>query len=395
MTAIKINQEKLTAKGAEALANICPFDAIEIIGGVMTITEGCRLCKQCLKADKDGALSLDASGVPSVWAEGEWAGISLFAEFLSGELHPVTMELLGKALELSAGRVPVTAILPGYGAAKAGEALARMGAETVFLYDHPSLEHFDAVRFTACAEDCIQKTKPAVVLFGATPAGRSLAPRVAARLHTGLTADCTSLELRGCSELVQVRPAFGGNVMAQILTKQARPQMCTVRHRMFDPPREEAARCGTVTLMPVPDAQGGTRILSVSAASAEKDLSEADVIVAVGRGCSDRKLIDQAKRLAELLGAQLGCTRPMIESGLFDAKKQIGLSGRTVKPSLFVALGISGSVQFAAGMEQAELILAVNSDPGAPIFSLAHLGLCGDVAQVLPAMIERLEGERK
>lgn len=392
MAVIKIEHSKLSAAGIEALLSACPFGAIEIIDGVLTVTEACRLCKQCLKADRDGALSLEADEPVCRTDKSAWDGICVFAEFLKGELHPVTLELLGKALELSAGKTRVTAVLPGYKAAAAADTLASMGAETVYLYDDPRLEVFDAMAFTDCAVACIKNTMPAVVMFGATPVGRSLAPRVAARLHTGLTADCTALQLRSGCELVQIRPAFGGNVMAQILTKEARPQMCTVRYRIFDPPKGPALQTGVIKAMPIPEITKGMRILSIEKMPLDKDLSEADAIVAVGRGCSDAKLIAQARRLAELLGAQIGCTRPMIEKGVFDAKKQIGLSGRVVKPSLLVTLGISGSVQFAAGMEQAGLIIAVNNDPKAAIFSLAHVGLCGDVAKLLPAMIERLEG---
>lgn len=389
---IKIDQSKITDALARALMDCCPFGAITADGeGKLQIGEGCRLCKQCLKHDTAGALSLEEDEKKVM---GRWKGICVLGEFLGGKLHPVTLELLGKAKELAAGKSPVSVILPGYGVGDAAKLICEYGADTVYTYDDACLAGFEPLRFTACIEDCIRRIRPAVVMAGATVAGRSLAPRLAARFNTGLTADCTVLSMRDGEELIQTRPAFGGNVMAQIITKAARPQMCTVRYRVFETPPREAGRKGEIIPMEMPSVELGIELIRSAIKQGGKDLSEADAIVAVGRGCASRKNIEDAKRLAELLGAQVGCTRPMVESGAFDPRCQIGLSGRTVKPRFLIALGISGSVQFAAGMEGTELIIAINNDPSAAIFSIAHVGLCCDAGEALPLLIQKIEQEK-
>ena len=234
--------------------------------------------------------------------------------------------------------------------------------------------------------------RPSSILVGATALGRSLAPKVACRVHTGLTADCTMLEMKENTDLVQIRPAFGGNIMARIVTPNSRPQFCTVRYKIFSAP-ERCAPHGEIVRMPVDGEllRTGTTILSVTQKPAEADISDAEVIVAVGRGVRSREDISLARALADRLGAQLACTRPLVEAGWFDPRKQIGLSGRTVKPKLIVTLGVSGSVQFAAGMRNSPLIVAVNSDKNAPIFDIAHYGYVGDLYQVVPLLIRKME----
>ena len=394
---IKIDQKRINKSLARMLVKGCPFDAMTIDpSGTLTINEKCRMCRICLKLDTNGALyEQRATAMSGKESGAEWnGGIFVIAEFIGGRLHPVTLELLGKARELVNGRERVCAVLPGFMTSEAAKSLAYSGADSVLVYDDARLANFDPMRFAACAEDCIVREKPAVVMIGATMAGRSLAPRLAARLHTGLTADCTALSLNERGELLQTRPAFGGNVMAEILTKHARPQMCTVRYRVFAPLKVPSKRPGEIVFMPLPDLDIGTEIVAVSDILSDKDLSDAQAIVALGRGCVGTKNIEYAKELATLLNAQLGCTRPMVENGVFDVKKQIGLSGRTVRPKYLIALGISGSVQFAAGINGTEFIIAVNSDPTAPIFQIAHVGLCCDVNEVLPRIIARIKAER-
>lgn len=387
---IRIDQSKITKDAAKLLMDVCPFAAIsQDDNGALVIGEGCRMCKQCLKADPVGALSLETAEKKPDDTD-SWSGITVVAEFLGGALHPVTLELLGKANALSEGRMPISVILIGSGTEEAAALLAKRGADDVYVYDDKALHAFEPLRFTACAEDAIRRIRPAVVMIGATIAGRSLAPRLAARFRTGLTADCTLLEMRENGELLQTRPAFGGNVMASIVTA-TRPQMCTVRYRVFDAPEKVGNSSGRISKMELPAFEGGIDIVEVFEKNTEKDLSEADAIIAVGRGCASRKNLEDAEKLAALLGARLGCTRPMVEAGHFDVKNQIGLSGRTVKPKYLIALGISGSVQFAAGMQGTELIIAVNNDPEAAIFKIAHMGFCCDAGEFLPHIIEEIE----
>lgn len=391
MAYIRIDQERVTETGAAILTGLCPFGAISGTRGNLKIDEHCRMCGQCLHRDPCHALTL-MEGAPQPAADlSGWQGICVFAEQTDGKLHPVTLELLGKALELAQGRMPVTAVLPGVDTARAAGQLCQRGAERVYVYESAELAGFDPMRYAACLEDCMKKVRPAALLVGATGMGRSLAPRLAARLRTGLTADCTGLSMREDGALVQVRPAFGGNIMAQIVTPKTRPQICTVRYRVFNAPQADIYVPGKIVRMVLPELNMGAELLDVMVRAQEQDLTEAERIVAVGRGCREKQSLYLASRMAELLGAQLACTRPMVEEGYFHAKKQIGLSGRTVKPKLLIALGISGSVQFAAGMDQAELICAVNTDPAAPIFGIAHFGFRGNVREVLPALLSRIE----
>lgn len=391
MSSIVIDAAKLTPEGIRVLVDCCPFGAINIVNGKPQIGEGCRLCKKCIKADICGAVTVVEEEHAQTTDIDGWQGICVVADFTNGRLHPVTLELLGKALELAESRQTVDVLLCGHGAFAAADNIAQYGPSNVYVYDDITLEYFDPVRYGACVEDYINRVKPAIVMFGATDVGRSLAPRMAARFSTGLTADCTKLAVRNGNELLQVRPAFGGNIMAQIITKYTRPQMCTVRYKVFDAPKTKAKDKADIIKMQVPIKQSGMEILSAHALPVDVDLSEADAIVAVGRGCANAKLVSLARELAGLLNAQLACTRPMVESGIFAPNRQIGLSGRTVKPSLIIALGISGAVQFAAGMEQSSLIVAVNKDGNAPIFNIAHVGLYGDVEKFLPEIIAKLK----
>ena len=217
--------------------------------------------------------------------------------------------------------------------------------------------------------------------------GRSLAPKVAASVHTGLTADCTMLEMKENTDLVQIRPAFGGNIMAQIITPNTRPQFCTVRYKIFSAP-QKSEPSGKVIKMDIDKGmlKSDTKVLNVVEKPKETDISDAEIIVAVGRGLKSKEYIPFVKEFAEKISAQLACTRPLVENGWFDAKRQIGLSGRTVKPKLIIALGISGSVQFAAGMRNSDMIIAVNNDKNASIFDIAHYGFVGDIYEIIPQL---------
>jgi electron transfer flavoprotein alpha subunit len=273
------------------------------------------------------------------------------------------------------------------------EKLRYYGVDKVFLYDHPAFADFRIEPYTEAFCDFIAKEKPSSILVGATNLGRQLAPRVAARCRTGLTADCTVLEMKENTDLVQIRPAFGGNIMAQIITPNTRPQFCTVRYKVFQEPKPEATAGGEIVNMTVSEKMEASAITVLSTLEKPKDIdiAEAEVIVAVGRGASTEALRAQAKELADLLGGVVACTRPLVEGNIYDAKHQIGLSGRTVKPKLIFTLGISGAVQFAAGMKSSDCIVAVNTDPTAPIFDVAHYCVVGDVNEILPKLIAKIK----
>ena len=391
MAGLYIYQEKLTPELAARLSDICPFGALKADGARLSVEAGCRMCRLCVK--KSGGVIIEQKDERPEIDKNEWRGIAVLADYSHGRLHPVTLELLGKARELAkvTGH-PVYAVLMGQDTAQAAKTVAAGGADKVFVYDSPELAEFAVEPYADAFADFIRKVKPSSVLVGATNLGRSLAPRVAARFHTGLTADCTALEMKENTDLVQIRPAFGGNVMAQIITPNHRPQFCTVRYKIFSacecPPEE-----GEIVPMTMPEAVKpyGIEIQRVTAMPAEVDISEAAVLVAAGRGVKSEEDMALAAKLAELLGGQLACSRPMVEAGIFDAKHQIGLSGRTVKPKLLITLGISGAVQFAAGIQGAECVVAVNSDPNAPIFDAAHYSVVGDLSKVLPELVGKIE----
>ena len=392
MGKLVINHHLVTPEKAQALVSVCPFGAISFENGRLDISSGCKMCKMCVR--KGGGL-VDFTEEVQTIDKTQWKGICIYADCTGGTLHRVTFELCGKARELATvtGH-PVYALLIGHNTEAAAEKLRHYGVDKIFVYDHPEFADFRIEPYTAAFCDFIDKEKPSSILVGATALGHQLAPRVAARCRTGLTADCTVLEMKENTDLVQIRPAFGGNIMAQIVTPNTRPQFCTVRYKVFAEPKPEAVPSGEIVLMEVTAQMlhTGVQVLGAVAQPKDVDISEADVIVAVGRGASGEAMREMAAELAELLGGMVACTRPLVEGNIFDAKRQIGLSGRTVKPKLIITLGISGAVQFAAGMKGADCIVAINSDPTAPIFDVAHYCVVGDVAQIVPKLIEKIKG---
>ena len=281
----------------------------------------------------------------------------------------------------------------GSGIESAAEKLLHYGVDKVFVYDDPALLDFRVEPYTAAFYDFVEKIKPSSILVGATNLGRQLAPRIAARCKAGLTADCTVLEMKENTDLVQIRPAFGGNIMAQIISPATRPQFCTVRYKVFSEPKPTDEAKGEIVKMTVtPDMMvSAIEILSAEEKPSDVDISEADVIVAIGRGAQSESMRAMAEELAELLGGMVACTRPLVEANLFDAKRQIGLSGRTVKPKFIICLGISGAVQFAAGMKSSDVIVAINTDKSASIFDVADYAIVGDVAEIVPALIAKIK----
>ena len=321
----------------------------------------------------------------------------VFAEQEEGKLSDVPFELLGKARELAAviGH-EVFALMIGSGIEKQAERLLHYGVDKVFVYDDPALLDFRIEPYTAAFYDFVEKVKPSSILVGATNLGRQLAPRIAARCKAGLTADCTVLEMKENTDLVQIRPAFGGNIMAQIISPATRPPFCTVRYKVFSEPKPTAEANGEIIRMSIGADQLASAIEIISAEEKPKDvdISEADVIVAIGRGAQSEAMREMAEELADLLGGMVACTRPLVEANLFDAKRQIGLSGRTVKPKLIICLGISGAVQFAAGMKSSDTIVAINTDKSASIFDVADYAIVGDVTEIIPTLIAKIKEAR-
>lgn len=395
MGKLVINQDKIT--NVDELVKICPFGAMENIEGKLEINSGCKMCRMCVKKGPEGAVVYVEEEVKLI-DKSLWRGIAVYVDHVEGAIHPVTLELIGKAKELAAKiNHPVYCVFMGHGISDKAKELLHYGVDEIFVYDNEELKDFRIEPYTAVFEDFINRTKPTAVLVGATTVGRSLAPRVAARFRTGLTADCTILDMKENTDLVQIRPAFGGNIMAQIINPNNRPQMATVRYKVMSAPERNAEATGKITICDIDrdKLNSNINVLNVIPKEKETGISDAEIIIAVGRGLKAEKDMAMIRELAELLDAEIATTRPLIEAGWADAKRQIGLSGRTVRPKLIITCGISGAVQFTAGMNNSEYIFAINKDEKAPIFKVAHYGVVGDIYEIVPQLIEKIKLARE
>ena len=392
MGKIIINHEKVTYEIAQEAIKVCPFGAIEYIDEKLDINAGCKMCKICVRKGPKGVFEFLEERVVAINKD-EWQGICVFVEHSNDKIHPVVFELIGKAKELAKiTKQKVSAIIFTDDVKKHQDEILSFGVDMLYVYEHTKFSHFNVEKYSNAMADFINKIKPSVILYGGTSIGRSFAPRIASRFRTGLTADCTILGMKENSDLIQNRPAFGGNIMAGIICPNNRPQMATVRYKIFRMP-EKVAPHGETIFMDVAklDLSSNMRLLEIKDKDTSVDISEAEVVVAIGRPFKNAECIAQAKVLANLLGAELASTRPLIESGLMDPRKQIGLSGRTVAPKLLITLGISGAVQFAAGMKGSQIIFSVCNDKNASIFDVAHYGIVGDVFQILPKLIAEIK----
>ena len=318
-------------------------------------------------------------------------GVLVFAEQENGEIHNVVYELLGKGRELAdrLGKSLCTVLL-GYGLEESARELIYYGADKVFLFDHPSLREFNVIRYKQNIVKLVKEVQPEIFLIGATRIGRSLAPRIAASLKTGLTADCIDLDLDEKGNLVQIRPAFSGNIMAQIKTG-TKPQMATVRYKVMKPIDKNPDRNGEIVKKNVEFIKDtGIKILG-KVSVGEVNISEADTIVAAGRGLKSPEDFKLLKELANLLGGVVGSSRPLVDAGWISKEHQVGFSGNTVKPKVYIAFGISGSPQHLFGMRYSDIIIAVNKDPSAPIISVSDYYVIGDLYEIIPQLIRELK----
>jgi electron transfer flavoprotein alpha subunit len=335
------------------------------------------------------------------------SGVWVFAEQTDGVLANVVLELLGKAREL-AGELgeTVSAVLVGQDVAGLCDTLAEYGAQTIYLVEDPLLKDYRTIAHASVMEHLIKAYTPSILLIGATAMGRDLAPRVSRRVGSGLTADCTELaidvdteksdEKTGASKILwQTRPAFGGNVMATIANRYSRPQMATVRPGVMEKLLVENVHAEIIRVCPpLNEKDIKTRILEkIKEPLTGSDITEANVIVAGGRGINGQDGFDMLRELADLLGGELACTRLIVEQGIMEPNAQVGQTGKTVRPEIYIACGISGAIQHRAGMMGSRYIIAINNDPGAPIFDVANWGIVGDVHEIVPEMIAQLRRE--
>jgi electron transfer flavoprotein alpha subunit/NAD-dependent dihydropyrimidine dehydrogenase PreA subunit len=371
----------------------CPYGAVEMKDGKAHILDRCTSCGACLAVCKQKAIFSDVAPrtVPDFSA---WTGIWVFAEQRDGMLNKTSLELLGKAQEL--GRElnqGVSAVLLGYRVAELCDSLMRNGADTVYLAEHKALKDYRTGAYANVVADLIREYRPNILLMGATHTGRDLAPRISRRVAVGLTADCTGLSIDPDEGiLLQTRPAFGGNVMATIANRYSRPQMATVRPGVMEAAKTPGTK-GTVIRKKVSilEKDIGTKLLElVREKKKGVDISEAKVIVAGGRGVGDAAGFKTLEKLAGSLGGEVAGTRVAVEEGWIPAENQVGQTGKSVRPELYIACGISGAIQHRAGMMGARYVIAVNRDARAPIFQVADWGIVGDLHEVVPELTRQL-----
>ncbi len=375
--------------GCGLCVEVCPFDGIVVEDDRAGFTDNCRACPICEDQCPRGAVYVVEDEGPL--GDGH-QGIMVVAEISSGRIQPVTSELLGEARRLaSSAKTTVHCVVCGFECTDLARDLLRLGPDTVSVYDHQDLEHFRPEPFTDALENAVSRARPAVLLMAGTPAGRGLAPRLAVRLRTGLTADCTSLQMTTGGRLLQTRPAFGGDIMATIVTPTGRPQMATVRPGVMPPAGAVGDPRGRLEICRFSPGEYRSRVVGVQPAPPGETVADADVIVAAGRGVRQREDLVMLEKLADALGGMLGCSRPLVERGWLASTRQVGLSGRTVRPRLYIACGIHGAIQHVAGMRSSELIVAINSDEDAPIFDVAHHAVVGDLYEVIPAALDAIE----
>ncbi len=380
--------------GCKRCIKACPYGALEMKDRKAQILERCTSCGACLEACKEKAILTDAEPrtIPDF---SDRKGVWVFAEQREGKLSKVSLELLGKAQELARTlNQKVSALLLGHRVSNLTDTLIRYGAENVYLVEHKALEGFRTTAYTKAMEELVKKYKPDVLLMGATHIGRDLAPRLSRRVGAGLTADCTELTIdpeEGI--LLQTRPAFGGNVMATIVNRYSRPQMATVRPGIMEA-SEKPENKGNIIKLKVSllEKEIGVKVLEVLREKRKRvDLSKAKVIVAGGRGVGDANGFKVIEKLAAVMNGETAGTRVAVEEGWIPADHQVGQTGQSVRPELYIACGISGAIQHRAGMMNSRYIIAINKDTRAPIFQVADWGIVGDLHEVVPEMITQLK----
>ena len=388
---ISIIIEKCT--GCTLCIKVCPFDAIRIMDKKAVIDlHKCTLCGACKDACKFKAVLLENTPAKCELPDiKNYKGIWVFIEQKNGRVQSVSYELLGKAQELAKKlNTSVSGVLIGNKLEDQLDELIFCGADNIYLVEAPELTNFQDEPYTNILVELVKKYKPEILLCGATNIGRSLISRVAINIKAGLTADCTGLDIDSEKKiLLQTRPAFGGNIMATIISPNYRPQMATVRHKVFAPLAADKKRKGKVIKESFDPALyvSRTKLLDIiDEIESTVNLSEADIIVSGGRGMGGPENFKLLEDLAHVLGAAVGSSRAAVDAGWMPYSHQVGQTGRTVGPKIYFACGISGQIQHLVGMQSSKIIVAINKDPEAPIFKVATYGIVGDLFEVIPAL---------
>ncbi len=391
---ISIASEK--CRGCKKCVGTCPFGAIRMNGKCAVLRpDQCRGCMDCLQSCPIGAVTAAVDDVTDHQTLGAHRGVWVFAEQYQGKMREVVYELLAAGRSLAKERAcDLAAVVLGHNIAHFAPPLIAAGADTVLLADHPELARYEAETYTDALHQLIVRHKPEILLAGATAVGRAFFGKVAVRAYTGLTADCTalSIDLSACL-LNQTRPALGGNIMATIMTPHRRPQMATVRPHVFNMNVPDPARVGQILLEALELAPASSRVIRSVASDPSVNIADSDIVVAGGRGLKKAENLALLHRLAEHLGGVVGVSRACVDCGWISAARQVGQTGKIVRPKIYLAFGISGAIQHLEGIRGAETVIAVNSDPYAPIFDVADLGIVGDLCVILPALLEVLGGQ--
>ena len=379
--------------GCKLCVKACMYDAVTVVEKKAVINEKCTLCGACVTACKYDAIEIRKATFKGQEVA-DYSGICLYAEHRHGKLSSVVPEIIGAALELKkAHDRPISAILLGDKVRHLADELIAYGVDEVWMEEHPGIGEFAEDVQSALVARILTERKPEIFLGGGTIFGRSLLPRVAARILTGLTADCTELTIDGDSKLLQqTRPAFGGNIMATILCRHHRPQMATVRHKVMKAAEKVNGHQGKIIELTYPVPKPKIEVLEFVPEKTETvNLADADFIVSGGRGLKDPKNFALIEELAKALGGAVGASRAAVDAGWIPYSHQVGQTGKTVNPTIYFACGISGAIQHLAGMKGSDIIVAINSDAGAPIFGVAHFGIVGNLFEVIPEIVKQLK----
>jgi electron transfer flavoprotein alpha subunit len=394
---IQVNESLCT--GCQTCVSSCPYDSIDIVNDKAFINEYCQACRACVSICPEGAIIETTTQTERSDGLSDYQGVWVFAEQRGGQVATVSYELLGAGRALADKlKVDLSAVILGQKVMTQGVELIQWGADKVYVAEHEALEKFHEEAYSTVLASLANRYKPEIVLAGATPIGRSFIPRVAAKLKTGLTADCTSLDIEDETRmLLPVRPTYGGNIMATIICPNHRPQMATVRPKVMKRLEKDPYRKGEIINVPVDDLKVRAKVVEEvkEETNITINLQDVDVIIAGGRGVGKPENFALLKELAELLGGALGASRAAVDEGWIPYRHQVGQTGKTVCPKLYIACGISGAIQHLVGMQSSDIIIAINKNPDASIFNVATYGIVGDLFEVVPLLIKKIKALRK